>query len=221
MTRQHFKQMYLSETDFQILETLSRLHYATTHQLVYWLKPQRAALTKAASTLARCQLINIDKTQRPYILSLTRQGRRVLGLKDHNRRYVSWSVMAHQCHRNEVEIRLRDTFAGFTFQSREYCYKKGLNPAHGEHAAKDKQNHFYFLLLDDYLMGSERITHAWLRQHTPRQHWPGDVRHWSDVADQYIVTTTSIPQLVLHRAYALKHQINAQVICVDPLWRMS
>lgn len=214
----------LSITQRALLDVLGRLQYATLHQLVYWLTPQQPTVTKTLQRLEAARLVSVERSCRPNIYSATLTGLRVANLPmPVSRRCPSWSVMAHHCHRNAAEIRLREHYPEFYFQPRHDLYALGLSPAHGEHFGKDGDGHSALVLLDDYLMQSERIGHAWTRPHTPNTRYydlgTGRVRHWRDIAQRYILAVTDRIQYERHKTYIHQHRLDTALLFVAGLWQ--
>lgn len=99
--------------------------------------------------------------------------------------------------------------------------KQGFNPGHGEHAALDGAGKTWFVLLDDYLMGPERIKRAWTRRHVPsRKNWPDQTgRKMCEVAQGFLVVSTDEQNAQIHRARILKERLPADVLTIKPLWK--
>lgn len=214
----------LSTNQRALLAVLSRLQFATLEQLVYWLEPKQPTITKTLKRLTANGLVNVERSCRPHIYFATVTGLRAAGLPmPGSRRRPSWSVMAHHCHRNAAEIRLREHYRNFTFQPRQTLYAMGLSPAHGEHYGQDQDGQGALVLLDDYLMQSERIPHAWTRAHTPNtRHYDlatGRVRHWCDVTQRYILAVTDRIQYERHKAYIRQHRLDTALLFVAGLWQ--
>ena len=222
--RQVKRPIQLSTTQRSLLEVLSRLQYATLSQLVYWLEPKQPTVTKTLQRLEECGLISVERGSRPYIYTATTAGFRAAGLPmPANRRCVSWSVMAHHCHRNAAEIRLREHYRDFRFHPRHALYALGMSPAHGEHYGQDGDGQGALVLLDDYLMPPERIPHAWTRPHTPNTRYydlaTGCVRHWRDITSRYILAVTDRIQYERHKAFIRQHRLEAALLFVEGLWQ--
>ena len=111
--------------------------------------------------------------------------------------------------------------SGFRFLTREKLFKHGLNPAFGEHGAMDEEGKAWFVLLDDYLMTSDRITRSWTRRHTPNlKYWPDHTgRAWCDVAQRFLVVSTDDQHAARHRKWILNHRLPAEVMRLTPLWK--
>src|SRR5674476_938478 len=99
--------------------------------------------------------------------------------------------------------------------------KLGVNPAFGEHGAIDEAGTSWFVLLDDYLMTSDRISRAWTRRHTPnKKHWLDPTgRTWCDVAQRFLVVSTDEQHTMRHREWILKTSLPAEVMHLKPLWK--
>ena len=87
-------------------------------------------------------------------------------------------------------------------------------PGHGEHGAVDGSGTSWFVLLDDFLMGSERIARAWRRRHTPNAKYGPDPtgRAWGEVAQRFLVVTTDWAQAELHRTRILRDRLPAEIM---------
>jgi hypothetical protein len=205
-----------------ILEQLARVQYATPAQLAFWCGVQTPAISKAVKVLLESGLVDGELTARPSILRLTHAAGGVLQVPmPAGNRYASWSVMAHACHKNEFEISFAKDHPGFRFISRLALLKQGLNPAHGEHAAVDGDKKTWFILLDDYMMGSDRITRSWTRRHTPNiKYWPDPTgRVWNELAHHYLVVCNHTQQAERHKAWIETNGIPAEVLKIAELWK--
>ena len=215
------KKTRLSDTSRNALSNLDRLQFATCEQLRYWVDVSQPTMSITLSKLASSDYVKVDKSIKPFIYSLTQSGRRAIGTKAPKKAFYSTSVMRHTCHRNQAEIVLRGVYERMTFQSRKVWFKKGLNPAHGEHGAKDL-NGYTLVLLDDYLMDSYRIGHSWTRPHAANERYWADsqIRHWRDVVDRYLVVTTDEGQRERHLSFIEKSQLSdtVNILHVEPLW---
>ncbi len=205
-----------------ILERLAQVQYATSPQLQQLSGVQQPAISKAIKELLEAGLIDGSLLTRPMILYLTLVGGQLLGVSlPAGRRYASWSVMAHACHVNELQALMQEQHAGFRFLSRVELLKQGLNPAFGEHGAIDEEGTAWFVLLDDYLMTSDRITRSWTRRHTPsKKYWADPTgRVWNAVAQRFVVACTDEQHAARHREWILKTSFPATVILMKPLWK--
>lgn len=211
----------LNELQHGVLRVLGRLRFATEAQMAYWNGVGVSAISKTLTKLSDAELVAVEKTSRPCIWQLSFAGAAVVRMPlPSGGRRSSWSVMAHACHVNEVEIRLREsTHQGFQFMSRLELLKQGFNPAWGEHAGLcDKQS--IFVLVDDYAMTSDRIARSLTRRHTPNtKYWPDATgRVWGDVMQSYLVACTDPIHVETHRAYIAKSKLPADVVSVPALW---
>jgi hypothetical protein len=205
-----------------ILEHLADVQYATNAQLASWCNVQAPAVSKSVKQLIANDLVNGSLLTRPMILHLTYAGGQVLNRpQPYGRRHASWSVMAHACHVNAVQAAMIKEHSGFRFLTREDLFKHGLNPAFGEHGAVDEQGKAWFVLLDDYLMTSDRITRSWTRRHTPiLKYWHDFTgRAWCDVVHRFLVVSTDDQHAERHRKWILKNQLPAEVMQLTPLWK--
>jgi len=204
-----------------ILKYLARVDFATRAQLAYWCKVQPSTISKAARQLLDLGLVRANLQTRPVIWYLSHAGAAMLNVTPPAaRRRFSWSVMAHACHRNVLEVALHRRQEGFRFLPRLSLLKQGFNPAHGEHAGIDAAHKSWFVLLDDYLMASGRIARSWRRRHTPnRKYWPDSTgRAWCDIMHRYVVACTDPMHAATHRAWISAHHIPADVIDIPALW---
>jgi hypothetical protein len=205
-----------------ILEQLVNVRFATSRQLASMGGAQASNTSSALKELLNIGLIDGFLHSRPMILHLTSAGCRLMGAPmPPGRHHASWPVMAHACHRNAAAGMLAARHPGFAFLSRQDLLRAGFNPGHGEHAAKDATGKSWFVLLDDNLMGSERIRRAWTRRHVPNQkYWPDATgRKMSEVAQGFLVVSTDEANAERHRARILKDQLPADVLTIKPLWR--
>jgi hypothetical protein len=205
-----------------VLEQLARVQYATHAQLAYWCGVQTPAISKAVKVLLESGLVDGELTARPSILRLTQTAGRILQVPMPSGCYhSSWSVMAHACHRNAAGEILASENQGFRFLPRLTMLKQGLNPGHGDHGAVDDSGTSWYVLLDDYMMGSDRIKRSWTRRHTPTlKYWPDHTgRAWSEVVQRFLVVTTDADQAARHRKWILRDQLPADVMIIKPLWK--
>ena len=215
--------MNLNKTDKCLLQTLSRLKFATRSHLAYWCKVHVSTILRRLRALQSAGLVTSDENQDPAIWTIKNLAASVLltSLPSGGRR-ASWSVMAHACHANEVEIMLdgaKDS-KGFRFLDRATLFKRGLNPGHGEHGGIDEAKRAYLILLDDYMMKPERIGHTWTRaHHPPRKFFDGNRQlSWSKIVNHFIVATTDEFRAAQHAAWLERHEIPARVITIRSLW---
>jgi len=205
----------------EVLTTLDRLQFATMDQLVYWVQIKQPAMSKTLRQLCDGGQVSVDRALRPHIYSLTNVGRRAIASKAPKKIVRSAAVMRHICHRNQSEMMLRQRYERMTFQSRTAWFKYGLNPAHGEHGAKDVDG-YTLVLLDDYLMDSSRIAHSWTRPHAANdRYWSHpQIRHWRDVVNRFVVVSTDEGQCERHQGYIEKKGLDdsVRVLHVEPLW---
>ncbi len=205
-----------------ILERLADVQYSTNAQLARWCKVQAPAITKSVQQLLADDLVDGSLLTRPMILHLTYAGGKMLNKpQPYGRRHASWSVMAHACHVNAVQEAMVKNHSGFRFLAREDLFKQGLNPAFGEHGAMDDEGNAWFVLLDDYLMTSDRITRSWTRRHTPnKKYWPDPTgRKWCDIVHRFLVACTDEQHAARHRKWILKSRLPAEVTQLTPLWK--
>lgn len=211
----------LSTLDYKILDSLSRIEFATRAQLAYWCGINPATASKTMARLLDIGLLSAVTTTRPAIWHLSHSGAQIVNAKaPTDGRKITWSVMAHACHRNALEIELTARNGQFRFLSRQALLRQGFNPAHGEHAGVDGGNRCWFVLLDDYLMASRRIARSWQRRHAPdRNHWPDPMgRTWCEVMQRYLVCCTDAIHAESHRAWIATHDIPADLMEMKPLW---
>jgi hypothetical protein len=212
----------LPDLQHRILERLADVRFSTNAQLASWCKVQSPAITKAVQRLSDFGLVEGSLTTRPMILHLSYAGGQILNKpQPYDRRYTSWSVMAHACHANAVQEMMLEKHHGFRFLSREDLFKHGFNPGHGEHGAVDDTGIAWFVLLDDFLMGSDRIARAWTRRHTPNlKYWPDHTgRAWCEVVQRFLVVCTDEKHALRHRKWILKNKLPAEVMQLSPLWK--
>jgi len=207
-----------------VLMVLQRLQYATADQVAYWVSERsKSSIYELLTSLEQSGFILRHKAIQPHIFALTRKGYRITNATaPAGSRVESWSVMTHRCHRNLAEIRLREHYDTFQFSSRMDLYRYGFNPGHGEHLGIVDKSTRIFMLLDDYLFDSSRISHAWDRTHTPnRVHFERDkrVHKWSELATHYVIAVTDAAQYEIHKSYIHKHQIpQAAMLKVEAIW---
>lgn len=213
----------LSPLQNQILAKLGELKFATPTQLEMLCAARQPAISKAVAVLLEEGLIDGYLHSRPAILHLTPVGGRLLDTPlPAGRRNASWSVMSHACHLSEVQTLMCQSRPGFRVLPRDVLFKQGLFPAFGEHGAIDGEGKSWFVLLDDYLMTSDRISRSWTRRHTPnKKYWPDPTgRVWRDVAQRFLVACTDEQNTARHRAWILKNRLPADVVQLTPLWKI-
>lgn len=206
----------------RVLGQLAAVQCATLDQLCNFCGSQKPHISTAAAALVEMGLVEVEQFVRPRILRISRQGCQLLGVPaPAGQRLPSWSVMAHACHLNELALVMAKAVPGFRFASRLSLLKQGFNPGHGEHAAVDGSGMSWFVLLDDFLMGSDRIARAWRRRHTPNaKYWPDPTgRAWGEVMQRFLVVTTDEGQAERHRARIARDQLPAEVMTIKPLWK--
>lgn len=206
----------------KILDQLAQVQFATNTQLVKLCDSHASHVSTSVNELLNVGLIDGSLLTRPMILHLTPAGSRLLDVvMPSGRRHASWSVMAHACHLNAAGEILETENQGFRFLPRLTMLKQGLNPGHGDHGAVDDSGTSWYILLDDYMMGSDRIKRSWTRRHTPTlKYWPDHTgRAWSDVVQRFLVVTTDADQAARHRKWILKDQLPADVMTIKPLWK--
>jgi DNA-binding transcriptional ArsR family regulator len=211
----------INRLQHEVLRTLGRLRFATESQLSYWTGVSISAISKALSRLLAAAYVQVEKS-RPAIWKLSAAGAALVRIPlPSGGRPASWSVMAHACHVNAVEILLRETtHKDFRFLPRIELLRQGFNPAFGEHAGISN-NQSIFVLVDDYAMQSDRITRSFTRRHAPnRKYWPDPAgRVWGEVAQSYLVACTDPIQAETHRTYIAQERLPAEVVHVEALWR--
>jgi hypothetical protein len=206
----------------KILDQLAQVQFATNTQLVKRCGSHASHVSTAVKALLNVGLIDGSLLTRPMILHLTPACCRRLDVPmPSGGNHSSWSVMAHACHLNAAGELLAAEHPGFRFLSRRTLLKQGFNPGHGEHGATCDSGTSWFVLLDDYLMGSDRIKRSWTRRHTPTlKYWPDPTgRAWCDVAQRFLVISTDADQAERHRKWILKDQLPADVMTIKPLWK--
>jgi predicted transcriptional regulator len=205
-----------------ILEQIARVQFATQKQLMTWCGVNATSISTSVRGLIESGLIDGSLLSRPQLFHLTSAGARLVNVQmPAGGRHASWSVMAHACHLNDFEILFSKSHSGFRMVSRLALLKQGLNPAHGEHAAVDAEKKTWFILLDDYIMGSDRISRSWERRHTPNQkYWPDPTgRAFNELAHHYLVVTTDPYQAERHNAWIEKAGLPAEVLTIPALWK--
>jgi len=206
----------------KILGCLAALQFATSNQLARLSESQPSHVSTALKSLLNSGLIDGSLHTRPMVVHLTPAGARVLGVPlPAGRRRASWSVMAHACHRNEAARALSEQHPGFRFLSHVELWKQGFNPGHGEHAAVDAAGCAWFVLLDDYMMSSDRISRAWTRRHTPnRKYWPDETgRMWRDVVQRFLIVCTDDDHAKRHADWISKERLPADLLVIGALWK--
>lgn len=206
-----------------LLNMLARVKFATREQLAcYSGIPYRSAL-RYLLALQSEGLVACEDDCRPAIWILKPSGAAVVATNaPSGGRTASMSVMTHACHRNAVEMLLsnKNDSPGFRFLDTVFLWKKGLNPAFGEHCGVDDNKKAYLVVLDDYRMKPERIAKAWERMHKPpRKYFSGNrCQKWRQIVHYYIVATTDELRARKHQIWIDRHDIPVSVLTIKPLW---
>jgi hypothetical protein len=215
---------HLNKTDQCLLKTLSRVKFATLSQLAFFCNVHLSTILRRLRVLKDAGIVASDENREPIIWTIKNLGARIAGTSlPCGGRHAGWPVKSHACHRNEVEIMLhaaKDSM-GFRFIDRTTLFKRGLHPGKGEHGGIDDAKHAYLILLDDYMMKPERISHTWERPHQPPRKFYSGHRNvtWNKVVNYFIVATTDEFRAEQHATWIEKHAIPAKVITIKPLWR--
>jgi len=213
--------IYLTDSERRIMTALVRLTCATRLQLAYWADSSPSSTARQLQCLLGHDLVEIFKAT-PHIYRLSQAGCRTLGER-YTKRILSFSAISNLCHRNALEIDMRNSVASaFTVLHRMDVYRRGLNPGFAEYAGTDGTL-IFFCLVDDYLMGPERIKHAFNREHTPNnRHFSMQgrkLRKWRDVADRFVIATTDESRACLYQKEIKTHQLPFDVMSIEPLWK--
>lgn len=206
----------------RVLQALARAQFATQAQLARLTDAQPSHTSTAINALLDVGLVDGTLTTRPAVLHLTSAGARLAGVvMPSGRRQASWSVMAHACHLTEAAASLAASNPGFRFLSRLELLRQGFNPGHGEHGAIDASGTAWFVLLDDYQMGSDRIARAWSRRHRPNpKHWPDPTgKTWREVVQRFLVVTTDPDQAERHQLAIDAAHLPADLLVIEALWK--
>ncbi len=204
----------LRKSERTLLEVLGRLLYATPEILEGW-GIARHTTSRCLRPLLESGYITLNNEVLPNIIGLTHKGAAVVDRQlPSGKGYKSWGAVSHRCRRNIAELLLREKHGRFTFNTRQYAYTLGLNPANREHIALDESGTRYLVILDDYLMYPRRIAHCWSRPHTPNKRYYHDLgsRRWRDVASRMIVITTDIAQVVRYEKVIGKSEHARQLL---------
>lgn len=217
-------------TKDSIMAFLNQNDFATQKQLVHWCHVSLASVSRAAAKLQAQNLIVSEKFN-PAILRLSSKGARMMDtMVSSGKRTPSAAVQQHACHKNEIFFSLSEKYDGFSWTLKKQLLSHGLRPTLGEHAATDKEGRSYFILLDDYLMASNRIQRTWTRRHTPDLDYYSDHtgQRWCDLANNLIVVTTSEEQAQRHLKWADKYNQSCkageiklpaiELLVIKPLW---
>ena len=213
---------HLSHSAFGVLETLSRLRFATRDQLLYWSElTDVSSIGRITNKLVSQGLVTCIDVVPPRVYGLTDAGYKQTAVPPFRRR-TQFNVVQHYCHRNAVEITLRQRYSKATFQSRHFCLRHGLLPARGEHLFT-LNSQFGLALIDDQLMHSARIERSWLRIHKPDQRdyqlAAGNVLHcWRDAVQQFYVFSTDVEAVKRHQHFVHEKSIPATVDYLQPIW---
>lgn len=216
-----------------IMEVLRQHDFATPAQLAALCGVNLPTICKAMQQLTAQSLIVVESSFRPTILRLSCTGARVMDTSlTSGKRMPSASVQQHACHRNEVGLVLAQRYPGFQWTPRLQLLQHGLRPAIGEHGATDGAGRAYLVLLDDYVMAPNRILRTWQRRHAPDPNHTQDPtgQRWCDLANHFIVATTSEKQTARHQRWMTRYNKNCSrvdqrlpdidIMTVKPLWTL-
>lgn len=216
-----------------IMAFLTNNYFATPAQLAKACAVQLPAISKSIKSLQAQNLVISEAGFRPAIFRLSSTGARMMDtMVSSGKRTPSAAVQQHACHRNEIAFMLSDKYPGFAWTPKKQLLSYGLRHALGEHAATDKTGCSHLVLLDDYLMASNRIARTWTRRHAPDLDYYSDHtgQRWCDLANNLIIATTSIDQKKRHLKWV--EQYNAackagemklpsiEVMVIKPLWNV-
>jgi len=213
----------ISEPKKTLLKVLARLHFATVPQLAYWHKDcHESRIYDHLNQLIKLDLVEVYKAKKPYIYSPTRNGFRAGGLTPpRGSRNYTWSVMTHRVHLNESEIKLRKHYPEFKFLPRKNTIKYGVNPSFCEHYGMGNGKRI-MMLLDDYLMDSKKIKQTLERDHKPDPRFfdikKSKINKWPEISDIYVVGSIDEQQYENHKAFIMKHKIEAKLLKVPTFW---
>jgi len=210
----------LRPNDRRVLELVGRVRFCTQDQISRYLDMSRALVTRHLSQLEKGGLVDRDSNIRPHIFWLTTKGARVMDIKlSGAKRMHSYHVRRHYCHRNEFELQSLEHNPHFKYLSRNELLAHGLYPSHAEHAAAEQLLDYSLILIDDYLMNSDRILVSWTRQHLKNSRSKAlagkPVRRWYNVTNRLTVVSTDSINLQKHKRYCdklteLKHRLEQQ-----------
>lgn len=214
-----------------IMAQLSMNDFATPAQLAAFCDVQMPAISKATKLLQSQSMIVTEEGFRPAVLRLSFKGARMMGkVLSSGKRSPSAAVQQHACHRNEAALILSKEYAGFQWTPKTQILAHGLRPALGEHGAIDNEGRAHLVLLDDYLMSSDRILRSWTRRHAPdTNHYPvHNGQRWCDLANNFVIATTDTEQAKRHQQWITNYNKNGregddglpeiEIITIAPLW---
>ena len=216
----------LTQTQVLMLSTLARLRFATAEQLMQWCPlGAMSSVRRCAQRLASAGLIEINTELKPFVYRLSRKGCRAMGQR-YFRTWHSFSAMQQVLLRNQVEIQLLNEDDKSASIDRAQLAPLGLHPAHSEYAfvMPNRSSLFQLVVIDDYLMQSNRILHKWQRPHlkTSTTATSTTLKRWCDVCDGYRIYTITELQAIQHRAFLAQAGIpNASVTLIEPVWGVS
>ncbi len=225
----------LLATDELMLRVLARLRFATAEQLGYWLPLDApSSVRRCAQRLEAARFIEINTERKPFVYRLSRMGCAVMGQR-YFRRWHSASAMQQVLLRNQVELRWHQADDRTSVVDRTALTPLGLHAAHAEHAfMRPGQSHlFQLVVIDDYLMQSDRIAHKWTRGHLKQSRHAADttLKRWCDVCDAYWIFAVTPLQVRQHEAYLAQwltespthDEVNVTPVVefIEPIWGVS
>lgn len=221
----------LTDLQNQILDVIARLRFATAEQLLYWLPVDAlSSVRRGAIRLTDLGLLETRSDLRPYVYRLSSRGCALTGER-YFRRWHSASAVQQYLLRNAIEIELREEDPSARVQPRQGLSSIGLYPAHAEHAfvLPNKLDLFLFVIVDDYLMTSNRILHKWNREHL-RESQSAQVtslKRWRDVSQACRVYTVCEHHAKRHGDYLqrqwekMQSPLPISVQLIEPIWGVS
>jgi len=152
----------------EILMVLKHVRFFTNRQAAAFLGISHKNATKHLNSMCEQKLIEAVPATRPSAFRMTTKTAMAAGV-EYMRKWRSPAAVHQYLMRNEVELYLRKRWPDIQMLSSSQVKSRGLNLAKAEWPARftDEvgQSHLALILIDDYMMQTDRVRHALIRDH--------------------------------------------------------
>jgi len=222
---------FMKEIEGDLLEALRHYRYLTLIQASTYLNKNIKLITAGFEALKSLGLVNIGSEYSPYYYELTPRAFALFDMKI-PKRYTSANAIHQHLMRNKIEIEMQAVEPSAKFVQRKSCIEKGLYPAVGEHFLFFKrkgvgEGEFSLVLIDDYLMASNRIYHALTRIHFKEKTSRSENHKlmWTDFIQTMFIYTTNPQQKKNFERFISKHHKTLPLADIyvretSPIWRI-
>ena len=222
------RQSTLGDLELLFLDRLTHCRYATHKQLTAYSGKSASHAKGIINTLISMGLIDVNKEFNPFTYSLSRKGYAFKN-KGKPKHFVSANAIHQHLVRNQIEIQMKEKDSQARFVARKSCWDMGLFPSVGEHLISYNANGklaYALVIIDDYLMQPQRLTHRLNRFHD-RDKTKVKGTHtlrWLDVTSLVFIYVTDKVHLSNHEAFvrSSKDTLGAKVVIryIEPIWRL-